>query len=66
MIDDALFGRGVIGGLMIGLAAAVMLLGAGRIAGVSGLAARAVGLSKEGAPRLVAASFVIGLPLGAW
>jgi uncharacterized membrane protein YedE/YeeE len=66
MIDDALFGRGVIGGLMIGLAAAVMLVGAGRIAGVSGLAARAVGLSKEGAPRLVAASFVIGLPLGAW
>jgi len=51
---------------MIGLAAAVMLLGVGRIAGVSGLSARAVGISIEGAPRLVAAAFVIGLPLGAW
>ena len=50
---------------MIGLAAAVMLLGAGRIAGVSGMAARASGISSEGAPRIVAAAFVIGLPLGA-
>ena len=50
---------------MIGLAAAVMLLGNGRIAGVSGMAARATGVSSEGAPRLVAAAFVIGLPLGA-
>ena len=33
--------QGLIGGLMIGLAAAIMLLGNGRIAGVSGLAARA-------------------------
>ena len=36
---------GLIGGLMIGLAAAIMLLGLGRIAGVSELAARAIGLS---------------------
>ena len=56
---------GLIGGLMIGVAAAIMLLGAGRIAGVSGMAARAVGLSASGAPRLVAAAFVLGLPLGA-
>lgn len=56
---------GLIGGLMIGLAAAIMLLGLGRIAGVSGLAARATGLSTSGAPRGVAAAFIIGLPLGA-
>jgi hypothetical protein len=37
--------HGLIGGLMIGSAAAIMLLGLGRIAGVSGLAARAVGLA---------------------
>lgn len=56
---------GLTGGLMIGLAGALMLLGLGRIAGVSGLAARAVGLSVDGAPWVVAAAFVIGLPLGA-
>ena len=66
MPDDAVLVRGLLGGIMIGLAAAVMLLGVGRIAGVSGLSARAVGISIEGAPRLVAAAFVIGLPLGAW
>ncbi|MCU6455970.1 YeeE/YedE family protein [Sphingomonas sp. ABOLD] len=57
--------QGLLGGIMIGLAAAVMLLGTGRIAGVSGMVARAAGISGEGAPRLVAAAFVIGLPLGA-
>lgn len=56
---------GLIGGLLIGVAAAIMLLGAGRIAGVSGMAARTVGLSASGAPRLVAATFILGLPLGA-
>lgn len=66
MPDYAIPVQGLLGGIMIGLAAAVMLLGAGRIAGVSGLAARAAGISNEGAPRLVAAAFVIGLPLGAW
>jgi uncharacterized membrane protein YedE/YeeE len=57
---------GLIGGLMIGVAAAIMLLGLGRIAGVSGLLARATGLSDSGAPWNAAAAFVIGLPLGAW
>ncbi|TPG06580.1 YeeE/YedE family protein [Sphingomonas oligophenolica] len=66
MIDPASLVHGLIGGLMIGVAAAAMLLGAGRIAGVSGLAARAAGISDAGAPRLIAAAFVIGLPLGAW
>ena len=57
--------HGLIGGLMIGVAAAIMLLGLGRIAGVSGLYARAVGLADTGAPRGLAIAFVIGLPLGA-
>jgi len=65
MPDYAMPLQGLIGGIMIGLAAAVMLLGVGRIAGVSGMAARAAGISGEGAPRIVAAAFVIGLPLGA-
>ena len=56
---------GFTGGLIIGLAGAVMLLGLGRIAGVSGLAARATGLSPSGAPWAIATAFVIGLPLGA-
>ncbi len=56
---------GLAGGVLIGLAAAVMLLGLGRIAGVSGLAARAVGLGGSGIARSGAWMFVIGLPLGA-
>ena len=56
---------GLTGGLLIGLAAAIMLLGVGRIAGVSGLTARAVGIADSGAPRALAIMFIIGLPLGA-
>ena len=56
---------GLIGGVPIGLAAALMLLGAGRIAGVSGIAARAFGLADGSQPRLGAWAFVLGLPLGA-
>lgn len=56
---------GLAGGLLIGLASALMLLGAGRVAGVSGLAARAVGVGVSSTPRLVAGAFVVGLPLGA-
>lgn len=63
--DYAMPLQGLVGGLMIGVAAAIMLLGAGRIAGVSGMAARAVGLGAGGAPRNLAWAFVIGLPLGA-
>ncbi|MEE3153945.1 MAG: YeeE/YedE thiosulfate transporter family protein, partial [Pseudomonadota bacterium] len=48
-----------------GLAAALMLLGAGRIAGVSGIAARAFGISGDGMPRSGAWAFVVGLSLGA-
>jgi uncharacterized protein len=58
--------QGLIGGLLIGIASAVMLLGLGRIAGVSGLAARSIGLTDAGAPRITALTFIIGLPLGAF
>ena len=56
---------GLGGGILIGLAAALMLLGAGRIAGVSGIAARATGLSDSGMSRSSAWMFLLGLPLGA-
>jgi uncharacterized membrane protein YedE/YeeE len=56
---------GLGGGVLIGLAAALMLLGAGRIAGVSGIAARAFGLAESSMPRAGAWAFLIGLPLGA-
>lgn len=56
---------GLAGGVLIGLAAALMLLGAGRIAGVSGIAARAFGIASGSLPRAGAWAFIIGLPLGA-
>ena len=56
---------GLGGGVLIGLAAALMLLGAGRIAGISGIAARAAGLSQTTLPAGSAWLFLIGLPLGA-
>jgi uncharacterized protein len=55
---------GLAGGLMIGCAAAAMLLLLGRIAGVSGLAARAFRLADPGST-VIATAFVIGLPAGA-
>ncbi|MBT0670000.1 YeeE/YedE family protein [Novosphingobium profundi] len=56
--------HGLAGGVLIGLAGAVMLLGAGRIAGISGMAARVTGLG-AGAPWSLAALFILGLPAGA-
>lgn len=56
---------GLAGGVLIGLAAALMLLALGRIAGVSGLVAKAVGLGGSGIARSGAWLFVLGLPLGA-
>ncbi|GAA4647675.1 YeeE/YedE family protein [Pontixanthobacter gangjinensis] len=53
------------GGLLIGLAAALLLLMSGRIAGVSGMAARALGIARSGPKRAEAAMFIVGLPLGA-
>jgi len=57
--------HGLVGGVLIGLAAAIMLLGAGRIAGVSGIAARATGLADGDMAMTSAWSFLVGLPLGA-
>lgn len=56
---------GLGGGILIGLAAALMLLGMGRIAGVSGIAGRATGISNSSLPRSSAWLFLLGLPLGA-
>ena len=55
----------IAGGLLIGTAAGLLLLLSGRIAGVSGIAARATGISGGGMPWSQAAAFIIGLPLGA-
>lgn len=57
--------EGFLGGLLIGLAGAVLLLGAGRIAGVSGMAARTLRLGNAGTPWSLAALFTIGLVVGA-
>jgi uncharacterized membrane protein YedE/YeeE len=54
------------GGLMIGSAAAILLILSGRIAGVSGMAATATRIADRGPPWLQATAFIIGLPLGAW
>lgn len=56
---------GLGGGILIGLAAAIMLLGVGRIAGVSGIAARAAGISDSSLPKSSAWLFLLGLPIGA-
>ena len=53
------------GGLLIGTAAALLLLLSGRIAGVSGIAARATRISGGGTPSSQAAAFIVGLPAGA-
>lgn len=55
---------GLMGGALIGLAAAIMLLGGGRIAGVSGMLARATGMAKTATPWGVATIFVLGLVIG--
>lgn len=55
----------IAGGLLIGTAAGLLLLISGRVAGVSGMAARALGMARDGAPRQQAVGFILGLPLGA-
>jgi uncharacterized membrane protein YedE/YeeE len=54
----------VSGGLLIGASAALLLLLAGRIAGVSGMLATMVRIADSGPPWRLAAAFVVGLPLG--
>ncbi|WP_407668812.1 YeeE/YedE family protein [Paramagnetospirillum magnetotacticum] len=53
------WGLALAGGLLIGLAAAGLMLTYGRVAGVSGLVRNAL------AGKMEAVAFVIGLPLGA-
>lgn len=55
----------IAGGLLIGTAAALLLVLSGRIAGVSGMAAAAVRIADRGPPWRQAAAFVVGLPMGA-
>lgn len=55
----------IAGGLLIGGAATLLLLLAGRIAGVSGMVATVVRIADAGPPWRLAAAFVLGLPLGA-
>jgi uncharacterized membrane protein YedE/YeeE len=56
---------GIAGGILIGGAATALLLLAGRIAGVSGMLAAALGILRDGAPWRQAAAFVAGIPIGA-
>ena len=57
--------EGLVGGILIGLAAALMLLGAGRIAGVSGILARGTGIGSGDMAMSSAWAFLVGLPMGA-
>ena len=53
------------GGLLIGSAAALLLLLAGRIAGVSGMVATATRMGAGGTSSSQATAFLVGLPIGA-
>ncbi len=55
---------GLVGGALIGLAAVVLLLTIGRIAGVCGIALNAMAAS-DAAGRSWRLAFILGLPLGA-
>lgn len=57
--------QGFLGGSMLGVAAAIMLLAVGKIAGVSGLLAQTFALASSKKTNVTAASFIIGIPLGA-
>lgn len=65
LFPDAMPLTGFLGGLMIGVAGAIMLLGLGRIAGVSGMAATSIGVGEQGSDRKLALAFTVGLPFGA-
>lgn len=54
-----------IGGVLIGLATAVLLIANGRIAGVSGILGQAL-WPAQGESRSWRVAFMLGLPLGAW
>jgi uncharacterized membrane protein YedE/YeeE len=56
----------ITGGLLIGTAAGLLLILSGRIAGVSGMAARALRIADKGPPWVQALGFVVGLQGGAF
>lgn len=58
-------GTALTGGLLIGAAAGLLLILSGRIAGVSGMAARALKIADQGPRWLQAAGFLVGLQGGA-
>lgn len=55
---------GLIGGVMIGLAAVILMLGIGRVAGISGIVANAM-VGSDATERPWRLAFILGLPLGA-
>lgn len=61
-VDLTAWGWSLLGGILVGLSSAVLMLGAGRVAGISGIFAGALGLlGSEAAWRL---AFVAGLVTG--
>ena len=56
----------IAGGVLIGGAAALLLILSGRVAGVSAMAAAATRIADEGPHWMLAAAFMAGLPVGAW
>ena len=58
--------QAIAGGLLIGSAAGLFLLLSGRIAGVSGMFAAALGIADRGPRWGQAAAFILGLPAGAF
>ncbi|MGZ3258914.1 MAG: YeeE/YedE family protein [Croceibacterium sp.] len=55
----------VLGGLLIGSAAGLLLILSGRIAGVSGMAAASLRIADKGPPWGQAVAFTLGMPIGA-
>ena len=57
----------LVGGLLIGLAASLYVLGVGRIAGIAGIVAMALhSLRRRGAGSALSWAFLIGLALAPW
>ena len=65
MLTSATLLPAVLGGLLIGSAAGLLLILSGRIAGVSGMAAAALRIADKGPPWSQAVAFTLGLPIGA-
>lgn len=64
MIEPGSIPAALIGGAMIGLAAALMLAINGRILGVSGIAAGLLAAGTSGGERMLRAAFLIGMLAG--